>query len=231
MKIALCFSGQPRYLKEAYSGIYSNLIEKYSPDVFVHTWWDESMADKKMELSTTLSYNRTYYWEKNTINMIKKLYLPKKIFYQPQINFKIYDNVNYELCNPQSVHSMFYSLEKSNKLKKKYEEDNNFVYDVVIRCRFDTLFDKFDINFYDIDMSYINCHVMNHNIPNDQFAISNSKNMDKYSSVYSNLEQYQKFGWTGFIGERLLKYHMDLNNLNWNNSNLKNKLQVGIIKK
>lgn len=231
MKIALCFSGQPRYLKEAYSGIYSNLIEKYSPDVFVHTWWDESMSNKKMELSTTLSYNRTYYWEKNTIDIIEKLYSPKKIFYQPQIKFKIYDNVNYELCNPQSVHSMFYSLEESNKLKKKYEEDNNFVYDTVIRCRFDILFNAFDINFYDINLSYINCHVMNNNFPNDQFAISTSKNMDKYSSVYSNLEQYQKFGWTGFIGERLLKYHMDLNNLNWNNSNLKNKLQVDIIKK
>ena len=53
MKLALCFSGQPRYLKECYPAIYKNLLEKYSPDVFVHTWWDESMPNKNMDLPSS----------------------------------------------------------------------------------------------------------------------------------------------------------------------------------
>ena len=112
MKIALCLSGQPRYLNEGYSGIYENILSKYSPDIFVHTWWDNSMKNKKMDLSSSLSYNRTYYWEKNTLDLIESLYSPKVLFHQEQIKFETYSNVNYELCTPNNVHSMFYSIEK-----------------------------------------------------------------------------------------------------------------------
>ena len=34
------------------------------------------------------------------------------------------------------------------------------------------------------------------------------------------MEKYQKSGWTGFVGERLLKYHLEMNNLNWKNLDL-----------
>jgi hypothetical protein len=230
MKIALCLSGQPRYLNEGYAGIYKNILSKYSPDIFVHTWWDNSMKNKKMDLSSSLSYNRTYYWEKNTLDLIESLYSPKVLFHQKQLEFETHSNVNYEFCTPNNVHSMFYSIERSNELKKNYEIKNNFVYDAVIRCRFDTQFNKFDINLLNIDLNYINCDNLSHGFPNDQFAISTSENMNRYSSVYSNLEKYQKSGWTGFIGERLLKYHLDLNNLNWKNSDLIGKINIDIIK-
>lgn len=229
MKVALCFSGQPRYLNDAYDGIYENILEKYSPDVFVHTWWEESMANKKMDLSQTLSYGRSYYWEENTIDIIQKLYSPKKLFYQPQIEFETYQDVDYELLRPSHVHSMFYSIEESNKLKIQYENENRFVYDAVIRCRFDVKFNKFDIDFSEVDMGYINCPVHTTNFPNDQFAISSSKNIDIYSSTYSSLCEYKKSGWTEFVGERLLKHHLDSNNLRWNNPELNGKIDVNII--
>ena len=73
MKFALCFSGQPRYLNDGYIGVYENILSKYSPDVFVHTWWDDSMKNGKMDLSSSLAYNRTYYWEKNTLDLIESL--------------------------------------------------------------------------------------------------------------------------------------------------------------
>ena len=106
MKIALCFSGQPRYLKECYPAIYKNLLEKYSPDVFVHTWWDESMPNKKMDLPSSLSYNRTYFWEENSIDIIKNFYSPKVLFHEKQIEFETYSNVSYGLSRPSHVHSM-----------------------------------------------------------------------------------------------------------------------------
>jgi hypothetical protein len=229
MKIALCFSGQPRYLKDGYENIYENILSKYSPDVFVHTWWDDSMKNKKMELSPTLSYKRNYYWEENSLDIIKSLYSPKILLNESQIEFDTYSNVNYELCSPKNVHSMLYSIEKSNEIKKTYEKKNNFIYDAVIRCRFDTVFHKFDVDLYQINLTYINCFVMDCGSLNDQFAISTSENMDKYSSVYSNLEKYQKSGWTRFIGEKLLEHHLDSNNLNWKNPDLVGKIKISII--
>ena len=112
MKIALCLSGQPRYLNEGYAGIYKNILSKYSPDIFVHTWWDNSMKNKKMDLSSSLSYNRTYYWEKNTLDLIESLYSPKVLFHQKQLEFETHYNVNYEFCTPNNVNSMFYSIER-----------------------------------------------------------------------------------------------------------------------
>jgi hypothetical protein len=231
MKIALCLSGQPRYIDDGYNGIYKNILSKYSPDIFIHTWWNDSMKNKKMDLPSSLSSDRTYYWKDDTLDLIESRYSPKVFFHQPQIEFETYSNVNYELCRPSNVHSMFYSIEQSNEIKKKYEIKNNFVYDAVIRCRFDTQFNKFDINLLNIDLNYINCYTLSHGFPNDQFAISTSENMNTYSSVYSNLEKYQKSGWTRFIGERLLKHHLDLNNLDWNSPNLNEKIDINIIKK
>ena len=87
MKVALCISGQPRYLEEGYAQINKSILQRYSPDVFVHTWWDNSMSNKKMELPSTLSYGRTYYWRENTIDLIKKFYNPVVFLYEPQIIF------------------------------------------------------------------------------------------------------------------------------------------------
>lgn len=213
MKIAVCLSGQPRYLDDGFNQIYDKIIFKY-PDVdfFVHTWWSDEMANKKMELSTKLTYGRNYTWDKDTISKINHYYNPKLMLYEPQREFNIYTDVNYELCSPISPYSMFYSIRESNKLKYKWESDNRIKYDLVIRCRFDIEFIKFDIDLNNIDSKKIYTYSQN-GFPNDQFAISSSENMDYYSSLYDNLELYHNEGFKGFIGERLLKYHLDKTNI------------------
>ena len=133
MKVALCFSGQPRYLEEGFRHINKNILQKYSPDVFVHTWWDDSMSHKKMELPAALSYGRTYYWKENTLDLIKKLYNPVIFLHEPQITFDTFSDVNYQLARPSNVHSMFFSLQKSNQLKIKYEKENSFLYSILNR--------------------------------------------------------------------------------------------------
>ena len=40
MKIALCFSGQPRDIDINYNVYRENILNKNDVDVFVHTWWD-----------------------------------------------------------------------------------------------------------------------------------------------------------------------------------------------
>lgn len=231
MKIALCLSGQPRYLDEGFNYLYENILKKYSVDVFVHTWWDDQMKNKKMDLPSSLSYGRTYFWKDDTIDDIKSKYNPIRFTYESQIDFETFDDVNYQLCRPSHVHSMFYSIEKSNKLKLEYENMNDVKYDLVIRSRFDVKINKFDIELNEIDPEYINCSTVGIDEPNDQFAISSSQNMDVYSSVFSNLQNYRRSGFKGFVGEKLLKHHFAMNNIKWKKSNLKNKLNVDIIKK
>ena len=228
MKVALCISGQPRYLEEGYTHIDKNILQKYSPDVFVHTWWDNSMSNKKMELPTTLSYGRTYYWKEDTIDIIKKFYDPVVLLYEPQIIFNPFSDVNYELARPSNVHSMFFSIQRSNQLKIKYEKENNFSYDIVIRCRFDIDIIKFDIDLYNLSMDYLNCYAMGDS-PNSDLAISSSKNMNVYSSLYNNFEKYRQDGWKQFVGEGLTKYHLGQNNISWDNPEIRNKLVNSII--
>lgn len=231
MKIALCLSGQPRYLDEGFYYLYENILKKYSVDVFIHTWWDNEMKNKKMDLPSSLSYGRTYFWKEDTIDDIKSKYDPIAFTYEPQIEFETFDDVNYQLCRPSHVHSMFYSIQKSNKLKLEYENINNIKYDLVIRSRFDVKFNKFDLKLNEINSEYINCSIVGIDEPNDQFAISSSQNMDMYSGVFSNLQNYRKSGFKGFVGEKLLKHHFEENNIKWKNSDLENKLNVDIIKK
>ena len=41
MKIALCFSGQPRFVNEVAPYIIKNICEEYDVDTYFHFWFDE----------------------------------------------------------------------------------------------------------------------------------------------------------------------------------------------
>jgi hypothetical protein len=123
MKVALCISGQIRIstFKKSYDSIYSSIIKYHNPDIFIHSWLDDGNDAKELVI---------------------KAYNPKKYIieeYSPKIESET--KYNYK--------SMFKSIFESNKLKTQYELENNFKYDVVIRCRFDITIDKIpDFSIY-----------------------------------------------------------------------------------
>jgi hypothetical protein len=47
MRIAVCFSGQPRFIKEYADQIKTHLISRYDTDVYAHFWWDDTCIGKK----------------------------------------------------------------------------------------------------------------------------------------------------------------------------------------
>jgi hypothetical protein len=219
MKIALCLSGQPRYLDEGYEQINRNLLSKYDIDCFVHTWWDDSMKNESMVLSPNLNYGRKYIWKENTLETIVKYYSPKIFMHQKQIEFDTFDYIDYGPCFPQYVHSMFYSIMMCNNLKKIYEKENNFIYDVVIKSRFDAKFNRFNIDLEKLDMNYLYAQHYREHITDDKFIISSSKNMDVYSSAFKFFEQYSKDpnfnyrdsadgGYKMWVGENILSHHL-----------------------
>jgi hypothetical protein len=210
MKIALCLSGQPRYLEEGFYFIQKYLLSKYKIDVFIHTWWDEDDINKNFKF-TNIKRNGTY--DPESLKKIEEFYSPKKMMVEPQIIFESFEEVNYGGLHPISVPSSFYSLMKSNDLKKEYEKNNKFKYDVVIRCRFDIVINNFglDLEKLNLDKIYVGGEIHyggQQNVPNDQFAISSSENMDYYSSVFEMISKYYKEGFRTFVGEQLLKHHL-----------------------
>ena len=110
---------------------------------------------------------------------------------------------------------MYYSIEQANKLKKEYEKENIFTYDLVIRSRTDIILQNFNLNLNTLDNNKIYYYGLdqfmfnNVAICNDQFALGSSEYMNVYSSLYSMLEYYWKtYKPPSMVGERILTTHL-----------------------
>jgi hypothetical protein len=216
MKIALCLSGQPRFLDEGYGELYTHLLSKYSVDCFVHCWWSPNMANINMNtLGMANPHGRSYIFKSDTIECIQRYYSPVSFIHEPQKQFEFIDGVYLQQPNKTtSVQSMWYSVKMANHLKTEYEKAHSFKYDVVIRSRMDVIIHTLSLDrLTETGCVYTDCVGENMDFPNDQFAVSDSASSDYYSSLYDNLISYKDEGFTWFVGERLLKYHMAKTNI------------------
>jgi hypothetical protein len=221
MKIALCLSGRPSYLKKGYESLYDKILSKYNVDCFVHTWWDPGQENTTAYFAPNLSYGRKYIWEPDTLEFIQKKYNPKIFLNEPQLIFKPYSEVNYGMGSSHHIHSFMYSLYYSNQLKKFYEEKNSFKYDLVIRSRFDVILEKFNICLNEIDSNYVysGSATPDPNIKKiikSDFSFGSSKCMDVYSSIFPNFDycfkNIDKLGGI-FVPENLISFILDKNNI------------------
>ena len=192
MKVAFCFSGQPRDVKNTLDNILWAWGFHQELDFFVHTWIPEKTGTFRPDTPSDT-------FGDDTLEYILEKLNPKKHKFEYQIIFnKVYPDSNtWPIGNPcipnpsQNIQSFFYSIQQANNLKKEYEKENNFVYDCVIRTRFDYLFtEQYDISKY--DLSYLNiknnCNHTEYAI-NDHLALSNSKTIDVYSDMFNYLEE------------------------------------------
>jgi hypothetical protein len=210
MKVAICLSGQPRDISNTLDNIRDTWSGYDQLDFFIHTWKGEKnkiyRPDTPMDICN------------NDINLIIDKLNPKSILVEEQKIFekRYLDSQNWSCYHPtknpnpsQNIQSMFYSINKSNLLKKYYEIDNGFTYDCVIRCRFDYLFTKkYDLSKFDMNVlnTKSDCKHTSYAI-NDHLALGNSQIMDVYSSVFFNLEMYYNMG-VQFNPEVILGYHI-----------------------
>lgn len=164
MKIAVCFSGQPRFLNECYKNIHKNLIDGYDVDVYAHGWWDESYKGKTITWEAKEKYSE----EIDNAELFKELYKPVNAIFEPQIDF----NKNLESYNLNKnkvgmvgeqaeifvrkslfVHlSQFYSIMCADQLRASSGKK----YDLVVRARTDLLFkEKIKWEKYDPDFLHV----------------------------------------------------------------------------
>jgi hypothetical protein len=209
MKIAICFSGEPRFVEECYPLIKKNIIDVNSEiDFFIHTWYSDETSDKKLYTNNISSFGESTI-KKGVVSRIEDLYNPISIIVDEPIKFKsdvdwgnsiekYYGggvNINKEFRDIKisNMYSFLYSNMKSISLKKEFELKNGFTYDVVIRFRFDNIV-RSPIIFSNYNMDFFHYQEMGQpdRMVSDWINFSNSKNMDTYSSIFNNFENLTK---------------------------------------
>lgn len=168
MRVALCFSGQPRNIENPHTWISHkhHIIDKYHVDVFAHTWINED--ERQFEYSDWVN-EKSVTESKNSNELILKKYkLKNYIFEKPKIFsldeecrkiileredifFQKYNQKYYSINNENNTLSQLYSVSKSIELIK-YEK-----YDWVILSRYDNYIWNLP-NLYQLDKNnlYLN---------------------------------------------------------------------------
>jgi hypothetical protein len=195
IKKAISFSGQPRFVLNGYRTLKQNLAGFEDYDVFIHTWEAPENEHEKC-----------------------LVYEPKLFVAEPQQNV-IPEGVRSDPFFQRQdvfVHfSMFYSMMRSLLLKQEWEKLNGFVYDLVIRTRFDisleTYIDPATFSFNEGVFSPDVCG--NEDAQSDWFNFSNSKLIDLYAEIYGKMVEFSALGVRITAGENIIKYWLDVNNV------------------
>lgn len=144
-----------------------NVIQNYDVDIFFHTW--------KID--------------KNTHNILLDNYKPKKFIIEDK-NIIAIENTN--KYDPElSLKCRYYSESKSTELMLKYQEENNFEYDLVMHTIFDQLFFT-KINFENLDKNYIYNSFWNSNNPIKQNNFFFEQKKGIYDQWYISNPEYIK---------------------------------------
>lgn len=219
-RIALCISGQPRAFAEAFPYIKKNIIDcNEKVDVFLHCWYDESQTGQRYtNTSDTVHEEGVNVISPDIPEKLRRLYQPIDMLVEAQENFSDHVKPEYlaarDKTNPFATFSMWTSIQRCNALKQKYERENGFVYDVVIKCRYDLKLEssvtihpdhgelhtagvrKFETDTYVADILFV----------------STSLTMDKVALLLESVDQYfhaiGRWGNEFFLGTHLKQYNI-----------------------
>jgi hypothetical protein len=196
MRVALCLSGQLRDFDLTVASLRSMVLERIDGElhVFAHFARDED-------------FPKIWHLDFTAIKCEVEPRLDEKNYH---VNHRVVDrpwNLGKQI---QTYLRQLRSVFEANRLKSQYEEDNGFVYDWVIRARFDNeyltpieeLSSLYSRNFYvpphDNWAGY-----------NDRFCFSSSANMDYYAARYLAIDEYFEGGRNELHPETFLKWHLD----------------------
>jgi hypothetical protein len=211
MKVAVCISGQPRKALETYPFIKQNLIDANNADVFIHMHYNENNT----YIEKSHADNGICVLEENIDKKVIELYNPTRYLIESPRNFQKpnikLDEKRLERQKKMNTHknwtdeehhtyaikqmiSMYYSIYKANELKELYANENGFVYDYVIRIRFDLciyepiICKNMDPNFiYYLDLQQPDAMI------SDWLNIGSNAIMNIYASQYLNMEYMNSF--------------------------------------
>jgi len=209
MKIAICFSGLPRFVKEGFKLFSKNLIGFDNMDIFFHSWGNNAVgnSDRLSRLDSIEEVNRLY-------NITESIEEVQKCDIAPA-----------GISSKEFVHwSMFYSIWSANELKKRYEAKHNMKYDYVIRTRFDcALLEPLDVTKYKTNTVCVPW-LHRRSTVMDWLNFSNSSVMDTHTNLFNHMTEYKISNVPMVSGEELLTHHLAKNGIKITNTNTNVKL-------
>lgn len=208
MKTAICFSGELRSIDKTYPILKDKLMNRFSDyDIFYHTWNDDPDLYK------------LHYIEKDehTKNILieNRLTLPEREIFHKNKRSEVF---------VQGMLRQLYCLKMCNNLKKNYENENNFKYDIVVRARPDLLIVnntslERTVETWDYKNYVYTTDHDDHGGYNDRFYFSNSENMDFLLDRLDLLDYYADLGGI-FHYETFFKFCVKYINLDVARSNM-----------
>lgn len=192
MKIAICLSGMLRNFENTFPRFKKFVIDQHKPDVFF-AGYPNSLGIEECK------------------NKFIDFYKPKNFIFNEYTQ-----EFRNKICNDEQKYANFcrnetkinnflsqaYNIKICDLLRQEYEKQNNFEYDVVVRCRTDVFyyksFDEEQLNLAKLgyvliptewDFKEVTPYAVS-----DSFAMTNSKNMTKYSTLYNFIESYYNNG-------------------------------------
>ena len=192
------------------------IIDPLKADVFVHTWTNRGHVSREKDPNPRIAVNAT---------QLRAAYHNLKYFQIEDARDDISESwrgvtIPKGLVAREPMHwrgsiPNFYSIYTSMELKREFERQNGFQYDVVIKIRPDLLVTSpvSEEALHDVlsrDLLVFSSLAVTARIQvSDKFAMGNSKVMDYYASAWLKLNDYWQ-NWTVYsVGERLLRKHMD----------------------
>jgi len=155
------------------------------------------------------------------------IYKPKLIVPQKQIVFDIPRHLlGIDVNRVQAHYSRWYGNKKVVELKSQYEKNNNFVYDMVMVLRFDTVwhstiyFDQYSNKDIHLPKQTFKGQTKHWGYPNvnspeviDHFIFSNSNAIDTfYKNMFDKLDEYtmpnECPSWNGISHHYLIVWHL-----------------------
>jgi hypothetical protein len=210
MKIALILSGSVRNIEDTFDSMEYYFLNKFQNiDVFFY------------------GCENVFGREKN-IDFLTKKFSPKKIvvneksFYTDEIGLDILSKKNHHTPSPSHWNKSiwaFYNVMMCNQLKKEYESENNFEYDLVIRSRMDLFWFR-EVNKDEIEMAKDSVVIpwdwafrsgppWNGRYPfgySDFYAISNNNLFNFYADAYKYINEFSSI--YPYAPESLLGFYL-----------------------
>jgi hypothetical protein len=191
MNVAVVLTGHLRCWKDVLPNFKEKVIDRYNPDIFIHTWDEEGWwipGDKNNE--------KGYHEESPKIDQkeIIEAYNPRGITIESWETYnkmferrgELYKNFAHR---PKNILSMFYKLNRGISLLEDYASQIGVYYDLVIRMRPDMIFNE-DLPDFDPKDFYTLAH-RNHlgQGTGDMIQVGNMFNMIMFSKISCFLNQ------------------------------------------
>lgn len=203
MKISICIPGFLRTWEYGKPSFLKNLVQEHDCDLFVHTY-------KQNYFEYSAGKQDVVYTEEQILENFKDLNL-KKIIIEDRTELfsvlekeseKYKDITNYSVDIPESsgskkdiklgirIYDQLRKMHLCNNLRKEYEIENNFKYDLYVKTRFDVMYiDKVNWNnFVEDDLVYIG-NSGTAGFPDDLVGIGKEGPMNAYMDRFASLDK------------------------------------------